>query len=177
MAPNSTCLSSYRSWNPKSKNRSHWDTIKLSEGWVICAGCEVGENLFPFLLWFWESAWLKNQPWAPYSAIFSGSLLLPFPFFFGPLLLHWGVLVVLVVKKQTNKHPPAVQELGRYGFNSWVGQIRWRRQWLPTPVFLPGESHGQRSLVGYTVHGVTKDLDMTEATQHVCTAIKLDPPS
>ena len=80
-------------------------------------------------------------------------------------------------KKKTNKNPPAVQEMGRYGFNSWVGQIRWRRQWLPTPVFLPGESHGQRSLVGCTVHSVTKDLDMTEATQHVCTAITLDPPS
>ena len=31
-----------------------------------------------------------------------------------------------------------------------------RRKWHPTPVFLPGESHGQRSLVGYTVHGITK---------------------
>ena len=41
-------------------------------------------------------------------------------------------------------------------FNSWVGKIPWRREWLPTPVFLPGESHGQRSLVGYTVRGVTK---------------------
>ena len=31
----------------------------------------------------------------------------------------------------------------------WVGEISWRRKWLPTPVFLPGESHGCRSLVGY----------------------------
>ena len=31
----------------------------------------------------------------------------------------------------------------------WVGKIPWRRAWQPTPVFLPGESHGQRSLVGY----------------------------
>jgi len=30
----------------------------------------------------------------------------------------------------------------------WVGKILWRREWLPTPVFLPGESHGQRSLAG-----------------------------
>ena len=34
-------------------------------------------------------------------------------------------------------------------FNPWAGKIRWRRKWQPTPVFLPGESHGQRSLVGY----------------------------
>ena len=32
----------------------------------------------------------------------------------------------------------------------------WRRKWQPTPVFLPGEFHGQRSLAGYIVHGVTK---------------------
>ena len=37
----------------------------------------------------------------------------------------------------------------RRGFNPWVGKIPWRRKWQPTPVFLPGEFHGQRSLVGY----------------------------
>ena len=44
----------------------------------------------------------------------------------------------------------------RCGFNPWVGKIHWRRKWQPTPVFLPGESHGQRSLTGYRVHEVTK---------------------
>ena len=34
-------------------------------------------------------------------------------------------------------------------FAPWVRKIPWRRAWLPTPVFLPGESHGQRSLAGY----------------------------
>ena len=34
-------------------------------------------------------------------------------------------------------------------FDSWVWKICWRRKWQLTPVFLPGESHGQRSLVGY----------------------------
>ena len=37
----------------------------------------------------------------------------------------------------------------RYKFSPWVGKISWRRIWQPTPVFLPGESHGQRSLGGY----------------------------
>ena len=37
----------------------------------------------------------------------------------------------------------------RHRFNTWVGKIPWRREWLPTLVFLPGEFHGQRSLVGY----------------------------
>ena len=38
----------------------------------------------------------------------------------------------------------------RLGFSPWVGKIPWKRAWQPTPVFLPGESHGQRSLVGYS---------------------------
>ena len=37
----------------------------------------------------------------------------------------------------------------------------WKMEWLPTSVFLPGESHGQRSLVGYSPWGL-KELDMTE---------------
>ena len=37
----------------------------------------------------------------------------------------------------------------RLGFDPWVRKIPWRRAWLPTPVFLPGESHEQRSLAGY----------------------------
>ena len=36
----------------------------------------------------------------------------------------------------------------RCGFDPWVGKIPWRRKWQPTPVFLPGKSHGQRSLAG-----------------------------
>ena len=38
---------------------------------------------------------------------------------------------------------------GRPGFDPWFGKIPWRRKRQPTPVFLPAESHGQRSLVGY----------------------------
>ena len=44
---------------------------------------------------------------------------------------------------------------------SLVRKIPWRREWLSSPVFLPGESHGQRSLVGYSPRG-RKQLDMTE---------------
>ena len=35
-------------------------------------------------------------------------------------------------------------------FDPWAGKILWQREWQPTPVFLPGEFHGQRSLVGYS---------------------------
>ena len=57
------------------------------------------------------------------------------------------------------KNPLAVQE---NQFDPWVRKIPWRRAWQPTPVFLPGESHGQRSLVGYSPWG-HKELDTTEA--------------
>ena len=41
----------------------------------------------------------------------------------------------------------------RHGSDPWVRKIPWRREWLPTPVFLPKEFHGQRSLVGYSLWG------------------------
>ena len=49
---------------------------------------------------------------------------------------------------------PAIQE-------TWVSRIPWRREWQPTPVFLPGKSHGWRSLVGYSPWGHI-ELDRTE---------------
>ena len=51
----------------------------------------------------------------------------------------------------------------RLEFEPWVGKIPWRRKWQPTPVFLPGESHGQRSLVGYNQWGC-KESDTIEHT-------------
>ena len=42
------------------------------------------------------------------------------------------------------------RRLKRLGFDPWVGEISWRRAWQPIPVFLSRESHGQRSLVGYS---------------------------
>ena len=47
------------------------------------------------------------------------------------------------------------------GSNPASGRFPWRRAWQPTPVFLPGESHGQRSLVGYSPWG-HKESDTTE---------------
>ena len=53
----------------------------------------------------------------------------------------------------------------RLQFNPCVGKIPWRRKWQPIPVFLPGKSHGQRSLVSYSSWG-HKEPNMTE---HPCT--------
>ena len=51
-------------------------------------------------------------------------------------------------------------QYGRCGFGPWVGKIPWRRKWQPAPVFLLGESHGQRSLAA-AVHRVAES-DRTE---------------
>ena len=61
--------------------------------------------------------------------------------FKGRIYLFQASLVAQMVK-----YLPTVQETQVRSL-SW--KIPWRREWLPTPVFLPGESHGQRSLVGY----------------------------
>ena len=68
----------------------------------------------------------------------------------------WACQVGTVSKK-----PAANAVCGRLGFNPCVGKIPWRRKWQLTPVFLPGKSHGQRNLVGYSSWG-HKESDMTE---------------
>ena len=70
------------------------------------------------------------------------------------LTLFFGTSLVA----QTVKHLPTMQETW---FKPWVGKISWRRKWQPTPVFLPGKSHGRRGLVGYSPWG-RKELDKTE---------------
>ena len=62
-------------------------------------------------------------------------------------------------------NPPASAGDMRCRFDPQVRKIPWRRAWQPTPVFLPGESHGQRSLAGYSPWG-RKQSDMTELTEH-----------
>ena len=63
--------------------------------------------------------------------------------FFHLILCLWAPLVAQMVKI-----PPAIQGPG---FIPWVRKIPWRREWQLTPVFLPGESHGQRILAGYSL--------------------------
>ena len=59
------------------------------------------------------------------------------------------------------KNRPAMQETDLGSIPSLERSVSWRRAWQPTPVFLPGESYGQRSLVDYSPWGC-KELDMTE---------------
>ena len=80
----------------------------------------------------------------------------PFDGRFGNIYQNIYIRASLVA--QMIKHPPAIQK-------TWVGKMLWRRKWQPTPVFLPGEFHGQRSLAGYSPW-VRKESDMTERLTH-----------
>ena len=78
-------------------------------------------------------------------------------------------MYVLTVLENTPGIPsgPSGEELAsqcrrhkRCGFDPWVKKIPWRRAWQPMPLFLPGKSHGQRTLVGYGPWS-SKELDVT----------------
>ena len=56
----------------------------------------------------------------------------------------------------------------RCGFHPWVGEIPWRRKRQPIPIFLPGKSHGQRSLAGYT----TQSWKESDTTKQCSTDVK-----
>ena len=67
------------------------------------------------------------------------------------------------------KNLPAVREAWVRTI-PWVRKILWRRECLPTPVFLPRNFHGWRSLVSYSLWG-HKELDMTEDTEDITTLV------
>ena len=60
-----------------------------------------------------------------------------------PQALHHGLPWWLSIRESACQYR-------RPGFDPWVGKIPWSREWQPTSVFLPGESHGQKSLAGYS---------------------------
>ena len=72
--------------------------------------------------------------------------------------------IYIYLVTQTVKNLPVMQETG---LNPWVGKIPWRREWLPIPVFLPRESHGQGSLVGYSPWSCKVRHDSATFTFHI----------
>ena len=76
-------------------------------------------------------------------------ILLKFPF-------CWFIFLAAILASlmaQRVKNLPAMQKTQQMGFDPWIQQILWRRKWLPTPVFLPENSHGQRGLVAFSLWG------------------------
>ena len=113
----------------------------------ICSDLGAQKNslsLFPHLF---AMKWWDQMPWSSFSECWALSQL-----FHSPL---W--------KKVVSGKESAGQCRGRkrHGFNPWGGKIPWRKKWQPTPVFLPGEFHGYRSLAGYSPWG-HKVSDMTK---------------
>ena len=94
---------------------------------------------FICLAWFLSHSILRISLWCRYYCYS--------PYYIGASLVAHRV-----------KNLPAMQETW---FNPCVGKIPWGRGWLPIPVFLPGEFHGQRSLAGYSPQG-HKESDTTE---------------
>ena len=81
--------------------------------------------------------------------------------------MAFAIFLVSLVA-QTVKNLPEMQETR---FSPWVRKIPWRRKWLPSPVFLPGEFHGQRSLVGYSPWNC-KELDVTDRVTQYSTVFE-----
>ena len=81
----------------------------------------------------------------------------PFTYFKSPLDYLW-----YLINGASGKEPNCpCRKHKRLTFSPWVGKIPCRRAWQPTPLFLPGESHGQRSLVGYSPRS-HKESDTTD---------------
>ena len=76
----------------------------------------------------------------------------------GQIKVYFLIVFRASLVAQMVKHLPAMR---RPGFNPWIGKSPWRRKWQPTPIFFPGKSHGQRTLIGYSLWGC-KESDMTE---------------
>ena len=72
-----------------------------------------------------------------------------------------SILLGNLLPRSDNEPVCQCRRCKRRGFNPWVRKIPWRRKWQPSLVFLPGESHGQRSLAGYSPQGC-KESDVTE---------------
>ena len=85
----------------------------------------------------------------------------------------WIEYIQLLPRWRSGKEAACQRRRRRWHrFDPWVREIPWRRKWHPTPVFLPGQSHVQRSLLGYSPWGCKKS-DMTECLAHTHTHIQL----
>ena len=84
--------------------------------------------------------------------------------------LIWRDLHSILVSHMAQWLKNSACQCRKHGFDSWVGKILWRREWVPTPAFLPRESHGQGSLVGcspWSRKRVRHTEGLSTHTQHI----------
>ena len=105
--------------------------------------CKGVTSLHPQFLHQTRGSWLKSSfIWTRVNV----------PFLFN--CFPWNfILTVILGKAVIKEYACWCRRRKRCRFNPWVRKIPWRRGWQPTPVFLPQESHGQRSLMGYSSWG------------------------
>ena len=114
----------------------------------------------------------QNQGWIPGSHFVQNPLLatmvirqaaMPFSTIRGPNqgIIHFFITANIPGGSDGKETTCQCRRYRRLRFDPWVGKAPWRRKWQPTPVFLPGEFHGQRSLEGYSPWGC-KESDRTE---------------
>ena len=148
-------------WSPFSLLvQPHVHLLSLSLILLETSACVFA--VFSFLEW----PSLTNQAWLVFSApaglswwFYLQSHLFSLRFlFFLPSQSFSLVLKTFLVAQLWRIHLQ-YRRCRRHWFDIWVSP--WRRKWQPTPVFLPGKSHRQRSLVGHSPWGC-KELDMTE---------------
>ena len=112
---------------------------------VAKSGTELRDFHFHFSLWNINMTILQTLPPSVTSRAAQPTASLFFPSWLLPWWLRWSRICL---------------QCRRHGFNPWVGKIPWR-EWQSTPVFLPGEFYGQRSLACSSPKG-RKESDMTE---------------
>ena len=130
-----------RDWAPAGHRVDFHGKLEASKG--HCAS-SLSPRVFDSQVWEWGSTFSARVTFESSQDHTIVSL---------SLFTLWTSLVTQMVN-----NPRATQE-------TWVRKILWRREWLPTPVFLPGKSHRQRSLKGYCPWDC-KEFDGTEPHFH-----------
>ena len=132
MAPNSSVLAWEIPWMEEPGRLQSVGSLGVGQDWANSL------SLLTFMHW--------RRKWQPTPVFLPGES------------QGWGSLVGVVygvaqsrtrLKRLSNRSSSQCRRLRRLGFDPWVRKNPWRRKWQPPPVFLPGESHGWRSLAGY----------------------------
>ena len=150
MAPHSSTLAWKIPWMEEPGRLHSMGSLRVRHDW------ETSLSLFTFLHW--------RRKWQP-TPVFSKSLENPRD---GGA---WWAAIYGVAQSRTRLKRLSSSRSSR--FDPWVGKIPWRREWQPTPGFLPGEFHGQRNLSGYGLRGHKETFRQDWATNTIETKNRL----
>ena len=140
MTPHSSTLAWKIPWMEEPGRLQSMGSLRVGHNWAISLSC-IGEgNGNPLQCSCLENPRDRGAWWAAVSGVAQ--------------IRTWLKRLSSSSSSQCRRHK-------RHGLDPWIGQIHWSRKWQPTPVFLPGKFHGQRSLVGYSPRGHKKS-DTTE---------------